>query len=58
MVKDQVGNMQHLHLFILGIKVVIAKSFARIHKANLINNAIIPLVFENANDYEDISCNG
>jgi aconitate hydratase len=39
----------------LGIKAVIAKSFARIHKANLINNAIIPLVFENANDYEDIA---
>jgi aconitate hydratase len=38
----------------LGIKAVIAKSFARIHKANLINNAIIPLVFENANDYENI----
>jgi aconitate hydratase len=39
----------------LGIKAVIAKSFARIHKANLINNAIIPLVFENDHDYEDIS---
>ncbi|MBU3143211.1 aconitate hydratase [Clostridium sp. CF012] len=39
----------------LGIKAVIAKSFARIHKANLINNAIIPLVFENVNDYKDIS---
>jgi len=38
----------------LGIKAVIAKSFARIHKANLINNAIIPLVFENVNDYIDI----
>jgi aconitate hydratase len=38
----------------LGIKAIIAKSFARIHKANLINNAIIPLVFHNANDYEDI----
>ncbi|MBW9155251.1 aconitate hydratase [Clostridium tagluense] len=38
----------------LGIKAVIAKSFARIHKANLINNAIIPLVFENTHDYEDI----
>ena len=39
----------------LGIKAVIAKSFARIHKANLINNAIIPLVFENPHDYEDIA---
>ena len=39
----------------LGITVVLAKSFARIHKANLINNAIIPLVFVDVNDYEDIS---
>jgi aconitate hydratase len=39
----------------LGIKAVIAKSFARIHKANLINNAIVPLVFENAHDYDNIS---
>jgi aconitate hydratase len=39
----------------LGIKAVIAKSFARIHKANLINNAIIPLVFEDVKDYEDIA---
>ncbi|MBW9146345.1 aconitate hydratase [Clostridium sp. CM027] len=39
----------------LGIKAVIAKSFARIHKANLINNAIIPLVFEDIKDYEDIA---
>lgn len=38
----------------LGIKAVFAKSFARIHMANLINNGIIPLVFENANDYDDI----
>ena len=38
----------------LGVMAVIAKSFARIHKANLINNAIITLVFDNANDYEDI----
>lgn len=38
----------------LGIKAVIAKSFARIHKANLINNAIIPLVFEDVKDYEEI----
>ncbi|MGH4121002.1 aconitate hydratase [Clostridium sp.] len=38
----------------LGIKAVIAKSFARIHKANLINNAIVPLIFENTHDYESI----
>lgn len=36
----------------LGIKVVLAKSFARIHAANLVNAAILPLVFENPDDYE------
>jgi aconitate hydratase len=38
----------------LGVKAVIAKSFARIHMANLINNGILPLVFENEADYDDI----
>lgn len=38
----------------LGIKVVLAKSFARIHKSNLINNGILPLTFENAEDYHKI----
>ncbi len=38
----------------LGIKIVLAKSFARIHKSNLINNGIIPLTFTNENDYSDI----
>ena len=36
----------------LGIKAVIAKSFARIHCANLINNGILPLTFENPADYD------
>ncbi len=36
----------------LGIKWVLTKSFARIHKANLINFGILPLEFENENDYE------
>lgn len=35
----------------LGIKAVIAKSFARIHKANLINAGILPLTFANKEDY-------
>ena len=39
----------------LGVKAVIAKSFARIHKANLINNGIIPMEFENEKDYDNIS---
>lgn len=38
----------------LGIKAVLAKSFARIHQANLVNNGIIPLVFKNPEDYDDI----
>lgn len=38
----------------LGIKGVVAKSFARIHKANLINNGIIPMEFINAADYDNI----
>ena len=38
----------------LGIKAVIAKSFARIHRSNLINFGIIPLIFAEPNDYEKI----
>lgn len=38
----------------LGIKAVLAKSFARIHKANLINNGIVPVEFENKDDYKKI----
>lgn len=39
----------------LGIKAVIAKSFARIHAANLINAGIMPLTFENPDDYDKIA---
>lgn len=39
----------------LGVKAVIAKSFARIHKANLVNFGIIPLTFKNEADYEMIA---
>ncbi len=35
----------------LGVKAVIAVSFARIHMANLINSGIIPLTFDDSNDY-------
>jgi aconitate hydratase len=38
----------------LGIRAVLAKSFARIHKQNLINNGILPLVFEKESDFDDI----
>ncbi|UZP03557.1 aconitate hydratase [Clostridium botulinum] len=39
----------------LGVKAVIAKSFARIHKANLINNGIVPIELKNSSDYEKIN---
>lgn len=39
----------------LGVKVVIAKSFARIHAANLINAGILPLTFANVADYDSIA---
>ncbi len=39
----------------LGIKTVIVKSFARIHKANLVNAGILPLTFANEADYDKIS---
>ncbi len=39
----------------LGIKAVIAKSFARIHRANLINAGILPLTFKNEADYDKVS---
>ena len=38
----------------LGVKAVIAKSFARIHAANLINAGIVPLTFEKDADYDGI----
>lgn len=38
----------------LGIKAIIAFSYARIHRQNLINNGIIPCVFIDKNDYENI----
>ncbi|MBQ7689273.1 MAG: aconitate hydratase [Clostridia bacterium] len=39
----------------LGVRAVIAKSFARMHKANLINSGILPLTFINEDDYDKIS---
>ncbi len=39
----------------LGVKAVITKSFARIHKANLVNASILPLNFVDADDYDRIS---
>jgi aconitate hydratase len=36
----------------LGIRAVVARSFARIHRRNLIGQGILPLVFKDENDYE------
>ena len=41
----------------LNIQVVLVKSFARIHLANLINFGIIPLTFENPADYDAVNLN-
>ncbi len=41
----------------LGVKAVITKSFARIHKANLVNAGILPLNFKNPDDYDEIALN-
>ena len=41
----------------LGVKAVVAKSFARIHAANLINAGILPLTFENPEDYDKLDQN-
>jgi len=39
----------------LGVRAVIAKSFARIHHANLVNFGIVPLEFKNKEDYNKFS---
>ncbi len=38
----------------LGVKAVIAKSYARIHKSNLVNFGILPLEFKHSSDYDGI----
>ncbi|MDI6600486.1 MAG: aconitate hydratase [Thermoanaerobacteraceae bacterium] len=52
----QGSSREHAALapYYLGIRVVIAKSFARIHRQNLINFGILPLIFDDEKDYEDI----
>ena len=41
----------------LGVRVVIAKSIERMHQANLVNFAILPLIFDSPADYERIGAN-
>lgn len=53
----QGSSREHAALTVmhLGIEAVIAKSFARIHRQNLINNGVLPLTFKNADDYNTIA---
>jgi aconitate hydratase len=39
----------------LGVEVVIAKSYARIHKENLINYGILPLIFKDRTEYDKLA---
>jgi aconitate hydratase len=39
----------------LGIRAVVAKSFARIHRTNLVTQGILPLVFTDGADYEHVT---
>jgi aconitate hydratase len=39
----------------LGIRAVVARSFARIHRRNLISQSILPLLFHEQDDYERVS---
>ena len=39
----------------LGVKVVLAKSFQRIHSDNLVNFGILPLTFRDGKDYDTIN---
>ena len=53
----QGSSREHAALcpMVMGIRCVLAKSIERIHLANLINFGILPLLFRNQEDYEDIS---
>ena len=51
MVRAPAGNAALVPLY-LHVRGVLAKSFARIHRANLINNGILPLEFANESDYD------
>lgn len=43
-----------INVMYLGIKAVLVKSISRIHRKNLINHGVIPLLFKNKNDYDYI----
>ena len=52
----QVSSREHaaINPMFLGVKCVIAKSIARIHKGNLVNHGIIPMLFEDPASYDRI----
>ncbi|PJC72113.1 MAG: hypothetical protein CO013_10970 [Syntrophobacterales bacterium CG_4_8_14_3_um_filter_58_8] len=56
LIKGQGSSREHAVMapMSIGMKVVIAKSFARIYRRNMINNGVVPLIFQNAADYEFI----
>ena len=43
---------------LLGVKAVIAKSFERIHRSNLIGMGVLPLVFQNGDSFETLKITG
>jgi aconitate hydratase len=52
----QGSSREHAALcpMVMGVKYILAKSVERIHQANLINFGILPLLFQNTEDYDDI----
>ena len=46
-----------INIMYLGVKIVLVKSIARIHKNNLINHGVIPMIFKNPEDYNLINMN-
>lgn len=53
----QGSSREHAALcpMVMGVRCVLAKSIERIHQANLVNFGILPLLFQNEKDYDDIS---
>lgn len=53
----QGSSREHAALcpMVMGVRCVLAKSIERIHQANLVNFGILPLLFQNEEDYDDIS---
>ena len=50
--RDRAASTRRSRPLQLGVRAVIAKSFARIHRRNLIAQGIVPLLFKDASDYD------